>query len=289
MQFRVLVSLFWCLLLSGNVRGQAVYSGRVGTASIELVLEDYEPAVAIAGIYVYTKHNSPIAVSGRLENKVLTLTEKDAHGKPAATLKVPVFDLNAASVTGTWKSLATGRELPLTLTRKFVLGDGSAKEYELLQAASLASSYFQLVVDSSTAVSGLKLRDKKTGRLLQRFEVDCQFRGVHNVSVGDYNFDGLADFAVFESSYAGPNTSSLYYLYDPVHKRYVASSFSGVSLEFDAKKKRIYEQNSCCAGSSVTTAEYKVVRNQMVLLAEHCYKWDEKQQKLVERKPSACQ
>ena len=289
MRFCFVVSCFLCLLLSGNARGQAVFSGRVGTASIELVLKEYDSAGAVEGIYVYTRHHSPIALRGSLRNKVLTLTEKDARGNPAATLKVLAFDVNNTSATGTWKSLTTGRELPLTLTRKFVVGDGSAKEYELLQAADNTTSYFRLVLNSASAVIGLKLLDKKTGRLLQQLAVDCLLRGVHSVSAGDYNFDGLADFAVHEASYAGPNTSSLYFLYDPSKKQYVASGFSGISLEFDAKKRRIYERNSCCAGSSVTTAEYKVVHNKMVLLAEHCYKWDEKQQKLVERKLSACQ
>ncbi len=97
------------------------------------------------------------------------------------------------------------------------------------------------------------------------------------------------DFSVFESSYAGPNTSRLYFLYDPKSKSYFESGFTGVSLEFDSKTKRIFERNQCCAGTSVTTAEFKVVKNKMVLIKEHCFKWDEKKQELVERKIKDCQ
>ena len=279
------------LLLSGVVRGQATFTGQVGTAPIEFVLEDYSPGESVAGVYMYTKHNSPIAVNGTLKGSKLTLIEKDAHGKPAAKLILPAFDADKTSITGTWKSLVTGRELPLTLSRSFT-AEGkeadSAGKVELLQVEALPTSYFKLVVTNSN-VTAVKLFDKQTSRLVQELELDCQSHGLNSVSVGDFNFDGRPDFSVFESSYAGPNTSSLYFLYNPATRRYVESGFTGTSLEFDAKKKRVYEHNTCCAGTSVVMAEYKVVRNKMVLVAEHCYRWDVKRQKLVERKPSACQ
>src|SRR3712207_8121262 len=44
------------------------------------------------------------------------------------------------------------------------------------------------------------------------------------------SFDGLVDFSVFESSYAGPNTSSIYILAIPNSEKYVVSDFSGTSL-----------------------------------------------------------
>ncbi len=72
--------------------------------------------------------------------------------------------------------------------------------------------------------------------------------GLENITVDDYNFDGIQDFSVFETSYAGPNTSSLYFLYDLKSKKFFKSDFNGVSLEFDMKKKEIFELNQCCAG-----------------------------------------
>lgn len=265
--------------------GQASYVGTVGSAPIELAVDD--PAEGpLDGVYFYPKFGTPIGLSGQRRRGVLTLTEKDARGKPAATFTIPAFGAGAGRLAGTWRSLATGKSLPVVLT--------ATGSHELLQTAALKDSYFKLVLDGQSAgaigqVVAVKVLAKKTNQLVQQLTVDCQSRGIRSVEVGDYNFDGLPDFSIFESSYAGPNTSSLYFLYDPAKRLFVNSGFAGVSLEFDAKKKRVYERNSCCAGTSVTTAEYKVVRNKLVAVAQHCYRWDEKKQALVERKLSACQ
>jgi len=285
-----------CLVLSRGAQAQMVFSGTVGKAPIELVLDDNDPGDGATGIYVYSKHNTPITLSGALTNGTLVLTEKGDDGKPAATFTVPGFDTRTEKYTGTWKSLSTGREYPLALVRRYLVAETTEKNLgkrELLQAATLPQIYFRVVLGKAAeqgalGVTAVKLLDKKTDRLLQEIKVACQLQGVNNVSVGDFNFDGQPDFAVFESSYAGPNTSSLYFLYDPRTNQYVDSGFKGTSLEFDAKKKRITERNSCCGGSSVSTAEYRVADNKMVLVARHCYKWDDKRKQLVERKASAC-
>jgi hypothetical protein len=285
MQYR-----FWGLALglfqlATTAWGQASYVGTVGGAPVELALDDTAEGTLTA-VYFYTRFGTPIGLSGQLTRGVLTLTEKDAQGKPAATLTIPAFSAEASQLVGTWRSRATGKSLPVALA--------TTNSRELLQVDALKDSYFKLVLEGPpggdySRVVAVKLLAKKTNRLVQQVAVDCQSHGVYSVAVGDYNFDGLPDFSVFESSYAGPNTSSRYLLYDPAKQRFVDSGFMGVSLEFDQKKKRIYERNSCCAGSSVTTAEYKVVRNKMVLLAQHCYRWDEKKQALVARPASACQ
>lgn len=276
------------ILVAPAALGQAAYVGTVGTAPIELTLNavnDDRPA----GVYLYTRIGTPIKLSGQLKQGALTLTEPDAHGKPAATLTIPAFAAGANQLTGTWRSLATGKQLPVVLTRP-----SQPAQYGLLQAEVLKDSYFKMVAvvkpgkdeDQMTAV---QLLEKKTNRVLQQLPVEVQPIGIYSVQVGDYNFDGLPDFSVFESTYAGPNTTSLYYLYDPAKKRYVASGYTGTSLDFDAKKRRVYEHNSCCAGSSVTNVEYKVVNNKLVEVARHCYRWDEKKQELVERPFSACE
>lgn len=264
-------------------RGQASYVGTVGGSPVELAVDD--PAEGpLEGVYFYPRFGTPIGLSGQLKRGVLTLTEKDARGKPAATFTIPAFGVGASRLAGTWRSLATGKSLPVALA--------ATNSQELLQAAALQDRYFKLVLDGqpgSSRVVAVQVLAKQTNRLVQQLAVDCEARGVHSLEVGDYNFDGLPDFSLFESSYAGPNTSSLYFLYDPASRQFVNSGYAGVSLEFDAKKKRVYERNSCCAGTSVTTAEYKVVKNKLVAVAQHCYRWDEKKQALVERKLSACQ
>ena len=135
----------------------------------------------------------------------------------------------------------------------------------------------------------VKVFEKKTDRLLQTIDVDTQQRGADGVSVGDFNFDGVKDFSLFESSYAGPNTSSLYYLYDPAKKQFFNSGWEGVSFEFDEKKKLVSSTNSCCAGTSVTTATYRVVKNKLVLVSQSCMQYDEKKGDLVKRPIKACQ
>jgi hypothetical protein len=262
-------------------QGQTSYVGTVGNAAIELAVNDTAEGL-LSGVYCYPKFGAPIALGGQLKRGVLTLTEKDARGKASATLTIPSFSAGASQLAGTWRSLATGKTLPVALT--------AASSTELLQVAALKDSYFKLVLaGEASQVVAVKILAKKTNQLVQQLAVDCQSQGIHSVEVGDYNFDGLPDFSIFESSYAGPNTSSLYYLYDPAKRRFVNSGYEGTSLEFDEKAKRVYERNSCCAGTSVTSAEYKVVRNRLVLVAHHCLRWDEKKQALVERPYSACQ
>ena len=280
---------FCCLIFTRSALGQAHYTGLVGSAAIELTLLNDDNGT-MNGVYAYTRYNTPIALTGTFKQGTLRLTERDERGKSAATMTVVGFAATSPTVAGTWKNLATGQQFPLTLTR--VLAADAPPE--LLQVASLPNIYFKIVATGNAADPGsqltvIRLLDKKTGRLVQQIPIDCQSRGLHSVTTGDFNFDGYPDFSVFESSYAGPNTSSLYFLYNPATKRYKDSGFAGTSLEFDDRKKRVYETNSCCAGSSVMNAEYKVVRNRMVLVAQHCYRWDDKKQELVERKPSACQ
>jgi hypothetical protein len=279
---------FWGLALgfsqlASPAQGQASYVGSVGQAPIELALND--PAEGpLSAVYLYPKFGTPIALSGRLKGSVLTLTEQDAQGKASATLTIPAFDMKASQLVGTWRSLATGQRLPVML---------AASGPELLQVAALKDSYFKLVLagqpGEASGVVAVRILARKTNRLVQQLAVDGQAQGIYSVEVGDYNFDGRPDFSVFESSYAGPNTSRLYFLYDPARRRFVNSGFAGTSLEFDARKRRVYEHNSCCAGSSVVTVEYKVVRNKLVELTRHCLRWDEKKQALVERPAAACQ
>jgi len=78
-------------------------------------------------------------------------------------------------------------------------------------------------------------------------------------------------------------------LFDPKTNQYFDSGFSGVSLDFDKKTKRITEDNQCCAGRQRTKSIYKVVNNKMVLVEQHCYIWNDKKGGLVERKIKDCE
>ena len=287
----LILAIGWLsLAASGKAWGQAGYSGSIGTLPIELALDSYSGS-EVQGAYFYKRIGTPIALSGKLTRGTLSLTETDARGKATARLTIPGFADSGPTLAGTWQNLATGQKLPLALTQQFAPGSppDTTGPNELLQVSALKTCYFKVVLSSSESIGSVKLYEKKTGRLVQELKAECELRGLRSVSVGDFNFDGLEDFAVYQQGFAGPNTASLYFLYDPVRKRFVDSGFEGVSLEFDAKTRRIYETNSCCAGSSVQNRVYKVVNNRMVLVAQHCFRWDEKKQQLVERKLSACE
>jgi len=268
------------IFVSIHVFGQVSYTGFIDKYPIELWVNNSDSANA-DGVYVYSVFDEPILLEGNLKNGVLTLFEKDVKGKNSASMTFEKFTAESESIQGIWKNLKTGKQLQILLSKK------TDNENGIIQYTSMDDYYFRLVTDYQS-VSEVKIFQKKTDKLIQKFDIDCQYRGLYSISTGDFNFDGITDFSIFESSYAGPNTSSLYFLYNPKTKKYFESDFTGTSLEFDAKRKRIIETNQCCAGASVITAEYKLVNNKMVLEKERCFKWSEKKQALVEQKASQC-
>ena len=282
------VSLF--LFAWSNLFGQTSYSGFVGESPVTMVTDVYSDGAANA-TYVYERFDEPIRLEGKLIKKKLTFVEKDAKQLTRATLTFDNFDRKNAEMKGIWRDAKTGKSLDIKLNKDFELGSGAGSESverELIQSDSFPDWYFRVVIANDRAVA-VKIFEKKTDRLLQKIDLDCQQRGAESISIGDYNFDGIQDFSIFESSYAGANTSSLYYLYDPTTKNFFNSGYEGTSLEFDGKKKLITMTNQCCAGSSVITATYKVVKNKMVLVSERCYKWDEKKGRQVEKPIKQCQ
>ncbi len=278
------------LCLAANIFGQVSYSGFVGEVPVTMVTNIYSDGVGNA-TYVYDKFDEPIRLDGKLNKKKLIFSEKNVRNLTRATLTFDTFDTKANEIKGVWKDTKTGKTLDIKLKKDFEIRSwesGEAAERELIQSDSLPDRYFKVVVSNNKAVA-VKIFEKKTDRLLQKIELNCTLRGADSISVYDYNFDGITDFSIFESYYAGPNTSSLYYLYDSEAKKFVESGISGTSLEFDSKTKRIYETNQCCAGSSITKAIYKLVKNEMVLLKERCYRWDEKKGKHIERPMKQCE
>ena len=68
--------------------GQSCYTGTIGNLQIELTLENGGAIQAVQqqGLYVYTKFDTPIKLTGTLKQGNLTLTERDSHGKAFGTL-----------------------------------------------------------------------------------------------------------------------------------------------------------------------------------------------------------
>ena len=283
--------MVWLLamLSCGSASAQTVYAGTLGGEPIELVLYAYSDGVVIA-TYAYAKYDTPIRIDGKLSNGVLALEEKDAAQAVVATLRFAPFAADAQELRGSWLAASGTKSLPILLGRQYDMGpvDGpDDPELELLQAASTRDHYFRLVTGGTghgpgSRATAVNVYRKRTDELLQRIDLDTQFRGIDSVQVGDFDFDGVADLSVFESSYAGPNTSSLYFLWDAASGRYEPAAFEGVSLQFDPERKLVYEHNQCCAGASHENATYRVVGRKLELVEKKCLRMDEDSEDLVE-------
>ncbi len=293
-KLKCIVSFIFILVSAFSLHAQCTYIGTLGKHPVELLLDNISGDNARA-IYTYTNFDEPIVLNGSLKQGVLVLEERDAREHIRAKLLFDNYNRESNKLQGVWKDEQSGNVLQVVLNKKHDLNTAEAYAYkEILQPYSLKKHYFKLLVSKaeneySARVVGVKIIEKRTDKLLQKINLDAQMWGLDNLQVGDYNFDGLQDFSIFEQSYAGPNTSSKYFLYNPKTKLFFDSGFTGTSLEFDSKTKRIHEHNQCCAGTSVTTAEYKVVNNKMQLLKQECFKWDDAKQTLVKRKLSECE
>lgn len=280
--------LFTILLVSsltafGQVR---MYTGFLGNNSIQLVTYSYSDGDTRA-IYAYDKHDTPIIINGRHSGDTLVLFEYCDKGK--ATFLFPEYKTNHTNLTGTWISGDNKTKLAITLskTNEFDSYDSASFDtVELMQPYSMKNEYFKLLISKEQReqmwVIGVRIYQKKTDKLLQEIPLECQFWGLENINVEDYNFDGIDDFSVFEASYAGPNTSRIYILRDPKTDTFVFSEISGISLEFDQETKRIYEHNQCCAGRSHMNATYELVDNKMVLIEQRCIEYDDETEDFIE-------
>jgi len=270
------------LLTTLNLPGQTSYSGFIDKYPIEFATNIYSDGVARA-VYAYSNYDDPIIINGKLKQDTLTLFEKDSRGKDKATLTFTNFSPNDYKIEGVWTDLHSNKQLTVRLTKIFEIDYGDSIEWknrELIQTVSLKDKYFKLIISKEkesfyAKVTGIKILEKKTDKIIQQINLECHILGLDNVSIGDYNFDGVSEFSVFEQSYTGPNTSSLYFLYNPKTGKFFESGFSGTSLSFDSKTKRIYEHNQCCGGRSHMNAEYKVVNNKMVLIKKTCLEYDD--------------
>lgn len=268
------------LLATAFVSAQINYKGFIDKYPIEFVTDIYSDGQGSA-IYAYSNYDTPIVLNAKLKGTTLIFSEKDKNNNETAQLSFENYNAESEQLNGIWKDLISGKELKISLTKEFDLNYNNGEEEterEILQPVSLKGKYFKLIISKEKRVSGVKIIEKKTDRLIQKIDVEGDFWGLFSLNIGDYNFDGFEDFSVFETSYAGPNTSRTYFLYNPKTEKFFESGFSGTSLEFDNKTKRIYEHNQCCAGRSVERTEYKVVNNKMVLIKKTCMEYDDKTQ-----------
>lgn len=265
-----------------------IYSGFIGTYPIQLAIHRYSDGV-VQAIYAYDRFDTPIIINGQIGHSDLILNEENALGEVTATLKFPALQAEKGKLTGQWISKTSQKKLKIQLTQELEFDyydEATFTELELIQPYSTSAHYFKLILakEASEApqVRGVRIYEKKTDRLIQELELECQLWGLENTYVDDFNFDGIEDFAVFEASYAGPNTSYIYLLRDPESEHYFVSEITGTSLEFDQEKQLIYGHNQCCAGRYIEKVVYKLVDNKMVLVSQTCLEYDEETQEYLE-------
>lgn len=157
---------------------------------------------------------------------------------------------------------------------------------DFLQKNSTPNHYFKILVRSDEykdlLSKEIRVYSKDTDKLLQTIPVDIIYRGLESIQIGDFNFDGIPDFSIFETFYTGTNTSSQYFLFDPRKKHYVDSGFQGISLQFNEKTKEVYEENSCCGGRELMLATYKIENNKMVLIHRKCSQYSDSLQEYID-------
>ncbi len=263
--------IFSSALCFGQVR---IFSGHIDKYPIQLVTYSFSDGDTRA-TYAYNKHDTPIIINGKKKNESLVLFEKNEKGEVSATLEFQKFQPVNNQIEGRWISQDKQRAFNIKLSELYAFDsydETTFDKLEFMQPASTEDHYFKLLIskekEEDIRVVGVRVYEKKTDRLIQEIALDCRFWGLNSITVGDFNFDCIDDFSVFETSYAGPNTSSIYILRAPDSEKYFVSEISGISLEFDSGL--IYEHNQCCAGRSHMNATYKLVNNKMVLINSSC-------------------
>lgn len=284
---QILHTLFLLISISGYSQVR-IFSGTIDQNPIQLITDSYYDGKTRA-IYAYDKYDTPIIIKGKKRGDSLFLNEKNHKGEARAKFQLHDFFSGREEITGKWLDKNTSAHLVIKLNKLFEFQSYDKNIFdnlEILQPESTNENYFKLLLSKkeggTIGVKGVRIYEKKTDRLIQELQLDCKFLGLDNISVMDYNFDGIEDFSVFESSYAGPNTSSIYILRDPDSQNYFISEISGTSLEFDPETQLIYEHNQCCAGRRHMNATYKLVDNKMVLIEQSCIAFDEEKQDFVD-------
>lgn len=269
---------------------QTSYTGFIDRYPIQLVTYIYSDGDARA-IYAYNNFDTPIVINGKSIKGKLELYERDDKESIKARLVFNAFDAKSLDISGEWINMDSTKRLKISLTKEFDINyedKTTWKNREIIQSESTETNYFKLQIskrtpDQSARVTGVKIFEKKTDRLIQQINLSCQLNGLDNIKIGDYNFDGFMDFSVFEGSYVGTNTSSIYILKIPSSEKYFVSSFSGTSLVFDSESKTIHEHNVCCQGRSIMNASYKIKDNKMVLIERVCLEYDDKKDDFVKK------
>ncbi|MFT5337280.1 MAG: hypothetical protein ACI9YL_001282 [Luteibaculaceae bacterium] len=274
--------LFFLLISGLSAQGQTtLFSGSINKVPVEMVTYSFPDGVTRLA-YSYTKFDSPIGASGIFRDGTLVAVEDNGGDSLPSVFELVSSPNNEKELKGKWVSYSNRLMMDVELVKSISFDsydDTQFEGLEIMQLESTREHYFMVVLDKEqgdgAVAVGVKVYEKGTDTLLQEFSVECQYIGLENIKMGDFNFDGQMDFSMFESSYSGANTSSIYFLKNSTTGKFEESDISGSSLEFDSEKKLIIERNQCCAGSQEFITSYKWVNNVMVRLEKKCFIYNE--------------
>lgn len=270
--------LFILLMGAFLARGQtAIFSGFINQVPVNFVSNTIPGGVTKVA-YAYRKFDSPIGASGTFKHGTLVVVEDNGQDTMPSVFELVRAPNNAKALNGKWISYFNRSMMDVELVQlaSFESYDETAfEELELLQLESTRKHYFKVVlakeVGDAAEVIGVRVFEKGSDNLLQEFPLECQYVGLQNITLGDFNFDGQMDFSVFESSYSGANTSSIYFLRDTTTGLFKESEIAGSSLQFDSESRRIIERNQCCAGTQEVITSYSWGNNAMLRQEKKCF------------------
>ncbi|MBK8807037.1 MAG: hypothetical protein IPO21_10470 [Bacteroidales bacterium] len=280
-----LIIVFFLILCSFSGISQAIYTGKIQNSNIELQILATD-TMNVFAVYLSNLDNTPRLLRGSLKNDSLILCIINTDRTLGDTVfTFTDFKTNYDNINGNYYADTTIKALPIYLMKNGDVDSYPVKDsvFEILQAESSKDQYFKILFSHNHSfIPGINIYNKKSNALIQTIQSYYYYREFFVVSVEDYNFDKVEDFSVFESYYAGANTSSIYYLRNKKNNQYTESGFTGTSLQFDARSKTITEYNQCCAGKYISKSIYKVKKNEMVLIEKNCFEFDEELNKHIE-------
>lgn len=272
MKLRLWISTLVLLLTSTCALG-AQYSGTLGKSAISFELAND------SALYFYNHYRTPIDLSAGAssDKNTLIFIERNAKNKPIGEFHLQI---KASKLDGYWLNVKTHAKLAVHLIQ-------SADLRGVMQSASFKNRYIRVkCLNNGTRVTMI---DKATDKTVQKLMVESSSCSLFTVSIGDYNFDGFADFSTAGESFAGPNTSRNYYIYQPQKHNFQFNEqlSSLVTLRFNQQSKIITSTNQCCAGSSISVDSYRWQKNVLKQIEGVCYKRNDNGD-LVAKERKAC-
>jgi len=230
-----LAYLHVCHAETASVTEIIAYEGKVAGSEIFMTLSETDGD--IVGGYHYKKYGTAIPLRGSIENNHIILIEKSTLGEAKISAK-----LDNQLMKGTWK------------------GDRISHS---IHASALSKSYKNLInrIDISKNHPNTDIAIKFIDGRTQNLEIET-LTDTTSIVFEDYNFDGLPDLRVLETS-TGSNRTYIAWTYEPRKKIFEYSE--GMSMLSNPKvlhsEKAILSlsRDGCCryiASKSVGNEKY---------------------------------